>query len=224
MVRFMNDVIVKTSQKIRKSICEGKGLPSSVEMKDSDGKNHKISKAYYNGLFEARNIFIRKHGRVPNYVTLNSKANNPLVIDYQNNKYNCCPASLSMASQMLYSYVSEQKCAKILKTNTNGTDPNNLINNAPKLGFKVTPISRNKSSVSKSLNNVCPVIAHIQTKPATCLNYVNDYGHYILIYGVTATGLYKVADPTKGLKTCKPGVLDKATNGRDIKYYSVSLI
>lgn len=224
MTKFLKNEMKKASETIRKKIKENKKLPAHITMNDSAGKSHKVDKKYYAGLFEARNIFILKHGREPNYVTLNNTANNPLVIDYQNNKYNCCPTSLSMASQMLYSYVSEQKCAKILKTNTNGTDPNNLINNAPRLGFKVTPISRNKSSVSKSLNNVCPVIAHIQTKPATCLNYVNDYGHYILIYSVTATGLYKVADPTKGLKTCKPAVLDKATNGRDIKYYSVSLI
>lgn len=222
MVRFMNDVIVKTSQKIRKSICEGKGLPSSVEMKDSDGKNHKISKAYYNGLFEARNIFIRKHGRVPNYVTLNSKANNPLVIDYQNNKYNCCAASLSMASQMLYANVSEDKCAKVLGTNTSGTDPSKLVSNAPRLGFKANIIPRNVKSVRKSLNKGCPVIAHIQTKPAKCLGYLNNYGHYVLIYAINSLGQYKIADPTKGLKTCKPSVLDNATNGREIHYYSIS--
>ena len=222
MTKFLKNEMENASKKIRESIKENKGLPKIVKMKDSTGKVHELNKSMYAGLFEAQNIFIRKHDRLPNYVTLNSGANNPLVLDYQDNKYNCCPTSLSMASQMLYTYVSESKCAKILGTNTSGTDPSKLLNNAHKLGFKVNIIGRNAKSVRKSLGYGKPVVAHIQTKPATCLDYINDYGHYVLVYGVSATGQYKIADPTKGLKTCKPAVLDKATNGREIHYYSVS--
>ena len=124
--------------------------------------------------------------------------------------------------QMLYSYVSESKCAKTLGTVIgSGTDPSNIIAYAPKLGYVVTKISRNFSGVKQALNKGYPVIAHIQTKSASCLGFKNDYGHYILIYGTTSSGEYKVADPTKGLKKCKASVLDKATNGRSIHYYSV---
>ena len=190
-------------------------------MMDSNGNSHKLSKKEVAGLFEARNVFILKNGRLPNYVTLNSTANNPLVMDYQNNKYNCCPTSLSMAIQMLYSYKSENVCAKVLKTNTAGTAPSDLVSGAKNLGYEVKRISRNKASVKAQLNMGKPVIAHIQTKSATCLGYVGDYGHYVLIYGMSSDN-YKIADPTKGIKTCRTGILDKATNGREIHYYSVS--
>ena len=221
MTTFSKTEMANASKKIQKSLKEGNGVPT-LNMKSREGKTIKVDKAHLAGLFEAQNVYIRKHGAYPNYVTLNTTANNPLVMDYQDNAYTCCPTSLSMASQMLYGYVGESKCAKTLGTvKGSGTTPNNLVNNAPKLGYKVTRIARNYSSVKKSLQKGYPVIAHIQTKPATCLGFVNDYGHYILIYGVTSDGYYQVADPTKGLKKCSPKILDNATNGRDIGYYQV---
>ena len=70
-----------------------------------------------------------------------------------------------------------------------------------------------------------PVIAHIETKPATCLGFKQyDGGHYIVIYDVYSKWgfkYYKVADPTRGLQTCRAKVLNNATKGRDIKYYSI---
>lgn len=222
MTRFSKNTMQTTAKTINKQLKEGKGYPSTVTMKDMEGKNHKLSKKQYMGLFEAQNVFLIKNGRYPNYTTYNTTANNPLVMDYQNNGYTCCPTSLSMASQMLFNYKSEQTCAKTLKTAIgSGTDPSSLVNNAPKLGFTATPIARNYTSVKKSIDKGYPVIAHIQTKPATCLGFVNDYGHYILLYGYDSNGYYKVADPTKGLKKCTPKILDKATNGRNIKYYSI---
>ena len=116
MVKFMNDAIVKASKTIQKSIKEGKGLPASISMKDSEGKTHKLDKKQYNGLFESRNVFILKNGRVPNYVTLNSTANNPLVMNYQDSSTTCGPTSLSMAVQMLYGNVSEAEFKKACKT------------------------------------------------------------------------------------------------------------
>lgn len=222
MTQFSKAVMNTTAKILNKAIKDGKGYLSSVTMKDMNGKSHKIDKAHYMGLFEAQNVFILKHGRYPNYVTLNSTSSNPLVIDYQNTAYNCCPTSLSMASQMLFNYKSEQTCVKALGTvQGSGTDPSKLVANAPKLGFTVSKIARNFSTVKKALQKGYPVIAHIQTKPAKCLGYTGDYGHYILIYGYTKEGYYKIADPTKGLKTCSPSILDKATNGRSIYYYSV---
>ena len=95
MTRFSKNEMSNASKYIQKYIKAGKGLPKTVEMKDMNGKNHKLDKAHYNGLFEAQNVFIRKHGRYPNYVTLNTTANNPLVMDYQDNAYTCGPTSLS---------------------------------------------------------------------------------------------------------------------------------
>ena len=51
--------------------------------------------------------------------------------------------------------------------------------------------------------------------------YVNDYGHYILIWG-TYGNRYKVADPSRGLKQISSKVLNNATGGRNIHYYSIS--
>ncbi|SEK59543.1 Peptidase_C39 like family protein [Methanobrevibacter gottschalkii] len=229
MVRFSKKEMQKASKIIRESIKKGKGQPLSVKMVEMDkGKTIKVSKAYYMGLFEAQNIFIRNKGRKPNYVTLNSKANNPLVMDYQDNAYTCCPTSFSMATQLLFDNISEKECAKALNTVLgSGTDPSDLIKNSGKLGYKVTPIKRDYKSVKSSLDKGFAVIAHIQTRPATCLGYSGDYGHYVLLYGAyrkLLTKYYKVADPTKGLKTCKASILDKATNGRNIKYYSVGIL
>jgi len=225
MTRFSKAEMNAAAKTIRKQLKNMKGYPASINMVDMNKKVHKISKAYYMGLFEAQNIFIMKNGRYPNYVTLNSKANNPLVMDYQDNGYTCGPTSLSMAIQMLFSYKSEKTCAKECGTIIgSGTTPDKLIAGAKKLGYKVTKINRNSNAVKNSTSKGFPVIAHIQTKPATCLGYVGDYGHYILIYGMTNDGLYKIADPTKGIKKCKPSILDKATNGRSIHYYKVEII
>jgi len=223
--KFMDDAIVKASKTLRSAVKGGKGLPSSITIKNSQGKNIKLSKKQYMGLFEQRNVFCLKHGRVPKYVELRSTANNPLVMDYQDNGYTCCPTSLSMCIGFLFDYHSESECAKKLGTvYGSGTDPSSFVKNAPKLNVTAKAISRKYSSVKDSINKSRPVVAHIQTKPATCLGYQGDYGHYIVIYDVYTKNLvkyYRIADPTKGIKTCKASILDKATNGRSIKYYSI---
>ena len=196
-------------------------MPNTLSMKDMDGKQHTLSKAQYAGLYEAQNVFYLKNGRQPNYTTLNSTANNPLVMDYQNDSVSCGPASLAMAIQMLYDFVGEKTCKSKCGAGRNGTAPVDLINGAKKLGYAMNKINRNSSSVRTQLQMGRPVIAHIDTKPASCLGYINNYGHYVLIYDITNTH-YKVADPTKGLKTCKFNILDKAMLHRTINYYSVA--
>ena len=225
MTRFSKAEMSSASKTLRKNIKAGKGYLSYISMKDMNSKSHKLAKAQYMGLFESQNVFIMKNGRYPNYVTMNSTANNPLVMNYQDNGYTCGPTSLSMAIQMLFGYKGEKTCAKACGTVIgSGTTPDKLIAGAKSLGYKVTKISRNKTAVKSALSKACPVIAHIQTRPATCLGYTGDYGHYILIYGMTSDGKYKIADPTKGIKTCKPTILDHATNGRAIYYYKVGII
>ena len=224
MIRFSKKEMSSGAKALRKNIKNGKGYLSYLPMVDMDKHPHQLTKAQYMGLFESQNVFIMKNGRYPNYVTLNSTANNPLVMDYQDKNTTCGPTSLSMAIQMLFDYVSEQKCAKACHTGSSGTDPSNLIAGAKSLGYKLTRISRNKTAVKNALSKAEPVIAHIQTRPATCLGYVGDYGHYILIYGLTNDGYYKIADPTRGIKKCKSTIIDHATNGRDIGYYRVGIL
>lgn len=218
----MNDAIVKASKTLRKAVKDGKGLPSHLSIKDSKGKAHKLSKVQYLGLFQQRNIFALKKGRYPKYISSFVKCGTlPVAMNYQDNGYTCCPTSFSMATMCLYGYRSEKKCAEVLGTvYGSGTSPSNLVANAPKLGYQAIPIKRNYDAVLKSLQKGRPVIAHIQTKPATCLGYKGDYGHFILIYWCKK-GVYFIADPTKGIVKCKASILDKATNGRNIKYYSI---
>ena len=223
MVKFSKAIMNDTSKILRKNLKAGKGYLTSLKMKDMDGKIRTISKPQYMGLFESQNIFIKNHGRYPNWVTLNSTANNPLTIDYQDNGYTCGPTSLSMGSQMLFGYTSEQAFAKACKTGSSGTSPDNLIAGAKSKGYKVSKITRSSGAVKTSLKKGFPVVAHIDTKPASCLGYVNNYGHWVLIYGMNDTQYY-VADPTKGLKKCKFNILDKAMLNRKINYYSMSIL
>lgn len=223
MIRFSKSTMSSTAKALRKNLKAGKGYLSSIKMKDMDGKVRTISKPQYMGLFEAQNIFIRKNGRYPNYVTLNSTAKNPLVIDYQDKGTTCGPTSLSMGSQMLFGYTSEQSFAKACGTGSSGTDTDQLVAGAKSKGYKLTKINRKSAAVRDSLKKGFPVVAHIDTKPASCLGYINNYGHWVLIYGMNSEKYY-VADPTKGLKKCKFSVLDKAMLGRTINYYSMSIL
>lgn len=224
MVTFSKDMMNDGSKRLKNFVNKNKRLPNTLKMKSREGKTYELNKGQYAGLYENENVFQVKHNRQPNYTTLNSTTNNPLCMNYQDNGYNCGPASLSMISMLLYKYTSEISFVKACKTNKNGTSPDNLIVGAKSLGFKVSKINRNLAGVKNALNNgVSGVLAHIQTKPATCLGYLNDYGHWIVIYGVGGDK-YVIADPTKGLKTCSTNILDKATNGRAIYYYKVELV
>lgn len=226
MIQFTKEEIAKATKTIQASIKASKGLPKEIKIKDTTGKTRTLDKPHYAGLFENRNIYIHKHRKAPSKVTLNQTANNPLVLNHQDSSVTCGPTSLSMAIQVLYGYKGEEKCKIACKTGSSGTSPDNLIAGAKSLGYKVTPIGRNYKSVKASIDKGKPVIAHIETggntKPA-CLGYLNNYGHYILIHRATGEKYY-IADPTKGLKTCSPGQIDKATNGRNIRYYSVGIL
>lgn len=227
MIRFSKEIMSDGEKRVKKFLKTTGRIPNWLFMKDTNKKEHYLLPKEYNGLFESQNVFRVKHGRQPNYTTLNSTSNNPLVMNYQNNGYNCCPASLSMISMLLYSYTSEETLAKTLKTSKTGTDPKSLKVRGKQAGFNITTITRNRKAVTKSLKNKNPVLAHIDTKPASCLGYRNNYGHYIAIYNITGNALtgykYQIADPTKGLKNCKTSILDGAMLNRKINYYSVSI-
>ena len=167
--------------------------------------------------------FYQKHGREPNYLTLNNTATYPMILNYQDDKYSCCPASLQMALMFLFDYKYESYLKKTLGTTTNGTSPEKLVSGAKKLGYKVTRIDRNFKLVKKALEEYKPILMHIQTKPAKCLNYLNDYGHWVCCYKV-GDNTYYIADPTKGFKVCNMNTINKATNGRKIYYYTIEMI
>lgn len=220
----MKDAMTDGAKRVFKFIKEHERYPKTLRMVDSTNKSHVLTKAQYMGLFEAENIFRIKHGRQPNYVTYNSTASNPLVLDYQDGKMTCCPTSLSMCSQLLFHFKSENQCKKALKTDPKeGTSPDKLVNNAKDLGFKVVVIGRDYKKVVKALDCGYGVIMHIETAKKTrpkCLGYTNNYGHYVCCYKAK-NNKYYIADPTKGFKTCKASEIDKAKNGRDLKYYII---
>ena len=130
---------------------KGEGYPNWLKMTDMDkGKEYKLTPKQYNGLYENVNLFWLRNGRYPNYATLDHNAEyNCLVYDAQNTNYTCCPTSFSMASQLLFNPKSESECAKALGSAPKvGTSPQQLIDNAPKLGFIAVPIERTAKAVS----------------------------------------------------------------------------
>ena len=222
MTIFLKKEVLKGMCNVKNSIKKGNSIPKEITLKDDKGKNHKLDKKHYMGLFESTNVFRLKQGRYPNYTTLNSTANNPLVMNYQDDSVSCACASFNMCIQLLCGeWVDEKNIKKTFGTGSSGTAPEQVINGARKLGYKVEKISRNLAGVKKALSKGYPILAHIDTQPATCLGYKNNYGHWTVIYGVTSEGYYKIADPTKGIKKCSPKVYDKAMLNRTIYYYQV---
>ena len=127
--------------------------------------------------------------------------------------------------QFLFEYKSEAYVKKTLGTTKAGTTPSQLMTNAKKLGYKVTPIGREFKAVKKSLDSYSPVIMHIETKSAgDCLGFRNSYGHYIMCYKAEDNKYY-VIDPTKGKHTCNFMKLNRATGGSsNRKFYKVEIL
>ena len=226
-LRFNKSMLQDGAKRMNTWLKKGEGYPNWLRMTDMDNKKeHKLTPSQYCGLYENVNLFIIKNKRWPNYATLDHTAHNPLVMDYQDVNYTCCPTSLSMASQLLWNYKSEQTCAKALGTAPKvGTSPEQLINNAGKLGFKIIPIERNAKSVKKYLNKKYPVICHFQTNQTKACkgDYIGTFGHYSLIWNTTDTE-YVVADPSKGVnRKYKFLCLDKANQGYRQNYYGVTI-
>ena len=224
MIRISKKELQDNAKILRKHIKNGEGLPKHMNFTGMDRVTYYLPITSYLGLYQQRNIFWLKNGREPNYVQAYATCGTlPVAMNYQDNGYTCGPTSLSMATMCLFDYKSEKKCADALGTvYGSGTDPSKLVANAPKLGYTLTPIKREYKAVLKSLQKGKPVIAHIQTLPAK-IGYRGDYGHYVLIYWCKNKE-YFIADPTKGQAICKATAMDKATNGRNIKYYSIGIL
>jgi hypothetical protein len=229
MTKFNKNMMQDGASRMRNFIKAHNRLPKYLKMTDSEGIMHELNNQEYAGLYEAEYGFWKVHGREPNYTTFYATAHNPLNSLHQPNIWTCCPTSVAMCSQMLYNYKSITECKKLLGTIEKGeigTSPSKLVNNIHKLGMKATVIDRSLDAVKDSLNKCRPIVAHIETAKYTkpkCLGFKKNYGHYICIYGYSGN-YYYVCDPTKGLKTCLSSEINKATNSRDINYYSVSLL
>ena len=224
MKRYNKPEYTDARKRIRAFIKEHHRLPKYCKIKNQQGKIDRLTRREYCGLFQGYMQFYQKHGREPNYLTLNTEANYPLVINYQDDPYSCGVASLQMCLQFLFDYKYESYIKKTLGTNKNGTTPAQLINGAKKLGYKVTPIPRTFKEVKKALDSYSPVFLQIETKSAgKCLSYRNSYGHYVMCYKAD-TNKYYIMDPTKGPKVCNSTTLNKATGGGNRKFYKVEMI
>ena len=228
-LRFNKAMLQDGAKRMNTWLKKGEGYPNWLKMKDMDkGKEYKLTPKQYNGLYENVNLFWIRNGRYPNYASLDHNASfNCLVYTAQSKNFTCCPTSLSMASQLLFHPKSENECAKALGTaKGSGTSPQQLIDNAPKLGFKIIPIERNAKSVKAQLKKGFPVITHWQVdQTRSCKgDYISKFGHYGLIWRTTDTE-YVVADPSKGVnRKYKFLCMDKANKGYRNNYYSVKPI
>ena len=223
MKRFDKKEYNNARERIRAFIKTNNRLPNSCIIKNQDGEPIQLLKEEYCGLFEGYMHFCLKNNREPNYLTLNCRAETPLIVNLQDDKYSCCPASFLMCMMFLFDYKSESEVKRLLGTTVDGTSPDKLVNNARRLGYKVKRIPREFKFVKMALDEYKPVIMHIQTQPATCLGFEHDYGHYIMCYKAKDNNYYVIC-PTRGMKTCNYLTLNRATKGRDIGYYSVEIL
>ena len=220
MIKFDKKEMKKLIKNVRNDISKGKGYNKQT-IKDTNGKKHKLSKKKIFGLLQQWNLYIYNHYRQPKTVTYNGKAKEPIIINYQDNKYQCACASFNMCIQGFGDWINEGDIAKAFNTGINGTSPSDMINGARKLGYEVKVIPRNLKGVQKAKDHGYGVIAHIDTIKAPSLGYLNNYGHYVCISRITKAGNYRVFDPTKGVHSIKPVELDHAMLNREINYYSV---
>lgn len=226
-IKFSKEEMKIASRKIRKYIRENEKQPATLMMTDLDDKERTLTQTEYCGLFDNMASFWYTHGRLPNYTTLLYESATAYRGNPQPNSWTCGSTSLANSSTQIFQYVSEKQCREACNTTTNGTTPANLIKGGKKLGFEVKPIQRTYNAVRKAINSGYGVIAHIETGGNTrpdCLGFQHNFGHYINIYNTTGDYKFKIYDPTKGYKLCNAQKIIKATNGRNLKFYSVKAL
>ena len=104
MKRYNKTEYNDARKRIRKFIKAHHRLPKHCNFKNQQGKIDNLTRKEYCGLFQGYMQFYLKHGREPNYLTLNTEATYPLVINYQDDPYSCGVASLQMCLQFLFDY------------------------------------------------------------------------------------------------------------------------
>lgn len=213
------------ANRISNFIKGNKYLPNYVMLTDNTNKQQKVLKAYYLDLYKRAYQWTVNHNEVfPNYGTVLGTGTSAVIQNYQDSSLTCGPASLSMGSAGLFKYKSEKDFKEACGTTSSGTSPEKMIAGAAELGFKLTRINRNFAGVKAALNQGKLVLAHIQTDEATCLGYKKNYGHWVIIKAISGSYYYVINDPTKGENIkCLASILDNATDGRKIYYYSMEL-
>ena len=220
---FKKEEILQSASIFRSYIKNNGKYPETLKFNDSTNKSYIIGFNAYMRIFEKMSMYFIKNRKLPDSVTCDGTANNPLVIDYQDTNYNCGPASLSMCFQMLASWITEQTISKEIGTTKNGSDYAMLKKGARLHGFNLVEIGRNIESVRKAITSGLPVLMHVDTSIAggkSCLGYLGQYGHYIMCYGVEGNK-YLIADPTKGFRKCISTSIDKAMKNRTINYFKL---
>lgn len=222
-MKFNKSEMQNTAKQLRKYLKKHHKRPKTVKMTDTQGKTHKLKKKQYYSLFKQYFQFRIAKGRFPNYVTYIGKAKEPVQINYQDNSHQCGPASINMCLQGLFDWESETRLAKLFQTGADGTDPSLMKQALNKLGYNMTVIPRNKKAVQQVFESGGMVLMHIDTIKAYCLGYRTDrnFGHYIACTRITKAGNYRIYDPTKGIISCKPSIIDNAMYNREINYYSI---
>ena len=114
MKRYNKNEYTDARKRIRKFIKEHHRLPKHCNFKNNTGKTDNLTRREYCGLFQGYMQFFAKHGREPNYLTLNNTATYPMILNYQDDKYSCCPASLQMALMFLFDYKYESTLKRLL--------------------------------------------------------------------------------------------------------------
>ena len=224
VIKFSKAEMQKAMKTVKKSVKNGTGQPSKIKMVDMNGKAHEMSKKQYCGLFDNQSKFYMDRGRYPNWVSYLYDANTPFTGRPQKFDFNCGSQSLSNASTQVLCYAHEVECRRACGTKKgSGTSPANLIAGAKKLGMKVERINRSFNGVKSEIAKGHSVIAHIQTgdDDLRCLKYKHDFGHWISIYDTTSDYKFKLFDPARTYVTCNANQIIKATQGRDIHFYSV---
>ena len=222
-IRFSKDEMLKLMKTVKASVKEGKGQPNEVKMKDMSGKTHTLKRKQYCGLLDNNAKFYMANGRYANYVTYLYDADTGFRGLEQPNSYTCGSTSLSNASTQVLCYATEKRCRAACNTTTKGTTPANLIAGAKTLGMKVEKINRTFNAVKAAIDKGYSVIAHIETGDPNlrCVQYKQNYGHWVSIYNYTGDYKFKIFDPSRTYKTCNANQIIKATNGRQIYFYAV---
>jgi len=178
----------------------------------------------------------KKNGKQPEYVIVKSSTTNGTSVstcngwvltgtykgDYQDTSYTCGPSSTQMVFSALGKTVNEAYIAKLAETGKAGTSHAGLAKAVHSIdsSIKITEYSYSGikiEGIASKLKGNCEFIIHIRTGQLTKDAYgnrvwTNDYGHYIFLVGVnTAKGLFRVFDPTKGLKDFTTAQITAAT-------------
>lgn len=196
-----------------------------------------LYRSQFEDMIKRFDAWTKLHGYEPAYVTVkrsttngtSTSTNNGWILtgtykaDYQDTGYTCGPSSVQMVFSALGKTVYEAYIAKIAGTNTSGTTHGGLAAAVRKIdpSIKITEYNYKNivfNGLAQKLKGNCEFIIHIRTGKLGKDAYgnkvwSNDYGHYIFLVGVNPTkGLFKVFDPTKGLKDFTASQIKAATS------------